>query len=1018
MAPGIGFAKRKAGTGGLGAGVKFVDVLPTIEEAEADDEFDVYVLNSDASAWALGMIEFPRTPAQAGTPAMPEAVPGTLSTAEFTTTQFARWFGVHANDAAAGVSTSTDPNLRDFYFDTTIERLKSGDAGGWGISGAINISGWPAGYEWAGGFTNAAGAGSFDNLAALLAEFDAGDRVYDATRPLVYHDRAIGQVRYVTGFTAGLPAGRDVVSAPAAITTAPLGSPLAAGRTFIGAFTDEPPVENVQSSYYRYGGDAATNGFYLNDTVQTGNPWLTTPIVGGSVALALLLAETTSAQNRAFIGPGGAASTDGVNTVAEVIIAIENPGNYGLPNAQRYGTIINEGQPSAYTITFAFFDSADNTVKVVTGYSAQVITPGTPAIPGTQAIAAHLIPGLVRVAGASIRVANFPAAADAHQGLLYVATTGEGRIIYDAPTAAIPGTGSHSPIPDHAVGNAATFVNYSHAHYLGVMAADPSVFAHSVGNYYFNSTTRRWRRLVTSAGVGISRHWENWAAGPPGGFIGSYASETDATARVTALNNLYYNSTSNVIRRVQTFTPGNPALVDGRLGLFSGIRDSDSIPQIVGQAEFYLNSVSNTWRHYDGGTAITWNDVQPADDGNLIGPSIVWMTEPPNVNGDASANYADATAAVQWFEGRPYDPLLRYWYNDATDGISQITHITQYPFPAGTEQAWQSMGAFRLGPTPNDFATTALRDAEGVSDPDWLAEYDADDLLYVTVTAAGVITYYVRRGGAWQNVTLVVKGERGDDADATEAEAARAGAEAARTGAEAAQTAAEADRTGSETARADSEAASGVALAARDAASGYAVSALAARNESGAARDAAQGFQVQAAQAAAAAEAARDAALAHGDIGTALAAAVTGNTETGIDVTYDNGKLNFVVTGGGGTPPVVAHARYAALTIDQQAVAADFEDDDYGASSDTEDIILPTFTENRFLTFTRRADLPDPTFIGIRNGQNQIGGFIKLADSLNVVLGGVAEALWQHVDGNGEPEVVFPVLSGTIWTIR
>ena len=206
-----------------------------------------------------------------------------------------------------------------------------------------------------------------------------------------------------------------------------------------------------------------------------------------------------------------------------------------------------------------------------------------------------------------------------------------------------------------------------------------------------------------------------------------------------------------------------------------------------------------------------------------------------------------------------------------------------------------------------------------------------------------------------------------------------------------------------------------------------------ARDEAGAARNAAQGSQVQSGQSADAAgvsaiaamaardgaEAARDSAVAHAGVGTALADAVVDNVEEGIDVTYENGKLNFRVTGGG-VAPVSDHTRYAALTLAQDAVAADFVDADYSASSETEDILLPNFNENRYLTFTRRADLPDPTFIGVKNGQNQIGGFIKLALRVDLPpgAGAVEQALWQHVDSNGEPEIVFSVLSSTIWTIR
>ena len=261
---------------------------------------------------------------------------------------------------------------------------------------------------------------------------------------------------------------------------------------------------------------------------------------------------------------------------------------------------------------------------------------------------------------------------------------------------------------------------------------------------------------------------------------------------------------------------------------------------------------------------------------------------------------------------------------------------------------------------------------------------------------------------------------------------ARDAAQMAAMEAAASATAADSSETDAETAQAGAVAAQALAQTAR-------TLAVDARDEAGAARNAAQSSQIQAGQSAsaagasaaaaaaaqAAAEAARDAAQAQTGFTAALTEAVTGNEETGIDVTVDdNGKLNFVVTGGGGTPPVTAHARYLALTsvdistLNDADRAAAFLDDDHGATSDTEDITIPVFTENRYLTFTRQADLAAPTFIGVKNGQNQIGGFIQLAPAHNVVLGGVEQALWEHVDSNGEAEVVYPVLSGTVWTIR
>ena len=258
-------------------------------------------------------------------------------------------------------------------------------------------------------------------------------------------------------------------------------------------------------------------------------------------------------------------------------------------------------------------------------------------------------------------------------------------------------------------------------------------------------------------------------------------------------------------------------------------------------------------------------------------------------------------------------------------------------------------------------------------------------------------------------------------ADQQAVNAARDAAQASATAAAASAVDADSSETNAETAQATAVAAGVASGVARDLA-------VDARDEAGNARNAAQGSQVQAGQSATAAEAsrlaaeaARDAAQAQSGFTAALTNAVTGNVETGIDATVDgNGKLNLVVTASGGVTPALTHNRYAALTLAHETVAADFVDPDNSASSNSEDVQLPIFTENRFLTFTHQDNLPDPVFIGVKNGQNQIGGFIKLADRLGIPPGAsaVQQAQWQHVDGNGEPEVVYPVLSGTVWTIR
>ena len=137
-------------------------------------------------------------------------------------------------------------------------------------------------------------------------------------------------------------------------------------------------------------------------------------------------------------------------------------------------------------------------------------------------------------------------------------------------------------------------------------------------------------------------------------------------------------------------------------------------------------------------------------------------------------------------------------------------------------------------------------------------------------------------------------------------------------------------------------------------------------------------------------------------IADALEAAVTGNTEQNITVTYVNGKLNFVAqaTGGGGTPvvPVQIHKNYVGI-IDGELSAVTATD--FTVSGVSETLELPTYTGERRLLFARPASQSDPTAVylyltGIRNVHNQLVGFDKSAGTIQ--LGGEAHNWWGTVD--------------------
>ena len=137
-------------------------------------------------------------------------------------------------------------------------------------------------------------------------------------------------------------------------------------------------------------------------------------------------------------------------------------------------------------------------------------------------------------------------------------------------------------------------------------------------------------------------------------------------------------------------------------------------------------------------------------------------------------------------------------------------------------------------------------------------------------------------------------------------------------------------------------------------------------------------------------------------IADALAAAVTGNTEQNITVTYVNGKLNFVAqaTGGGGTPvvPVQTHKNYVGI-IDGELSAVTASD--FTVSGVSEALALPAYTGERRLLFARPATQPDPTAVylyltGIRNLHNQLVAFDKSMSTIQ--LGGEAHNWWGTAD--------------------
>ena len=129
-------------------------------------------------------------------------------------------------------------------------------------------------------------------------------------------------------------------------------------------------------------------------------------------------------------------------------------------------------------------------------------------------------------------------------------------------------------------------------------------------------------------------------------------------------------------------------------------------------------------------------------------------------------------------------------------------------------------------------------------------------------------------------------------------------------------------------------------------------------------------------------------------IQTALAAAVTGNTETGIVVTYNADEtIDFVVQAAPQT-----HTNFVGI-IDGELSAVVIAD--FTVSGDTEALTIPAYSGTRRLLFARPASESDPSAVylyqsGNRNTVNQISTFVKSNTSLQ--LGGEAHNWWGTVD--------------------
>ena len=138
-------------------------------------------------------------------------------------------------------------------------------------------------------------------------------------------------------------------------------------------------------------------------------------------------------------------------------------------------------------------------------------------------------------------------------------------------------------------------------------------------------------------------------------------------------------------------------------------------------------------------------------------------------------------------------------------------------------------------------------------------------------------------------------------------------------------------------------------------------------------------------------------------IAVALAAAVIGNTETGIVVTYNSdGTFDFVIQAAAQT-----HTNYVGI-IDGELSAVVIAD--FTVSGITEALTIPAYSGTRRLLFARPASEADPSAVylyqsGNRNTVNQISTFVK--SNTSIQLGGEAHNWWGTADlQNGAGEYV------------
>ena len=141
---------------------------------------------------------------------------------------------------------------------------------------------------------------------------------------------------------------------------------------------------------------------------------------------------------------------------------------------------------------------------------------------------------------------------------------------------------------------------------------------------------------------------------------------------------------------------------------------------------------------------------------------------------------------------------------------------------------------------------------------------------------------------------------------------------------------------------------------------------------------------------------------------TLVAAMLTGNTETGITVTYEtsDNTIDFVVTGGGGGSTPAPATRYYGVSPDTAFAVTEY------TAAPTTGVITPSAPAvNSYIAFAIPNDAADLSDIrqGSLQHRNQFTAFQRIPGT--ITLGGVAHKAWRS------NQIQFPATIGANWYI-